>query len=194
MGLDRRNAQASWGDYRGGKRPPPKKICSKMQRSIAKILAPLATSAIASRYLARRGPAPSVRAADCLPQGGTPPPARPFHTAPRVSRVLSLSISATSATLICTIVFRIVFLSSLLGRSWRLLSPLDRLLGSLGLLFGPPGALLAASWSLLRRSWGGLGASWSPLGPSWRRSQPTQKYDAKQDRFWTLKRSIPSHL
>ena len=125
---------------------------------------------------------PTGRAADCLPQGGTPPPARPFHTAPRVSRVLSLSISATSATLICTIVFGIVFFSSLLGRSWRLLSPLDRLLGSLGLLFGPPGALLAASWSLLDAlggglgaswappgpSWGGLGASWAPLGPSWR--------------------------
>ena len=98
---------------------------------------------------------------------------------------MSLSIAATSATLICTIVFGIVFLSSLLGRSWRLLSPLDRLLGSLGFLFGPPGALLAASWSLLGRSWGGLGASWAPLGPSWRRSKTTQKQHAKKERFRT---------
>ena len=74
---------------------------------------------------------------------------------------MSSSIAAISATLICTIVFGIVFLSSLLGRSWRLLSPVDRLLGSLGFLFGPPGALLAASWNLLGRSWGG---SWSLLG------------------------------
>ena len=28
------------------------------------------------------GSAPPVRAADCLPQGGTPPPARPFYIAP----------------------------------------------------------------------------------------------------------------
>ena len=60
------------------------------------------------------GHAPTLRvAADCLPQGGTPPPARLFFTAPWVSSVLSLSISATSATLICTIVFGIVFFSSL---------------------------------------------------------------------------------
>ena len=67
----------------------------------------------------------------------------------------------------CTIVFVTVFFSSLLGRSWRVLSSLDRLLGSLGLLLGPPGALLAASWSLLRRSWGSLGTTWAPLGSSW---------------------------
>ena len=53
------------------------------------------------------------RAADCLPQGGTPPPARLFLTAPWESSVLSLTISATSATLICTIVFGTVFFSRL---------------------------------------------------------------------------------
>ena len=131
-----------------------------MQRSIAKILASWATSALASRYLARRDLAPPGRAPDCLPQGGTPAPARLFLTAPRARIVLSLSISAISATLMCTIVFVTVFFSSLLGRSWRVLSSLDRLLGSLGLLLGPPGALLATSWRLLRCLEGVLG----PLG------------------------------
>ena len=51
------------------------------------------------------GSTPPGRAADCLPQGGTPPPARPLFTASRVRSVLSLSISAISAALICTIVF-----------------------------------------------------------------------------------------
>ena len=88
---------------------------------------------------------PPGRAADCLPQGGTLPPARPFSPAPRAKRFLSLSISAISATLIGTIVFGIVVFWSLLVRSWRVLSPLDRPLGSLWLLLGPPGALLAAS-------------------------------------------------
>ena len=105
----------------------------------------------------------ALRAADCLPQGGTPPPARPLLTAPGVRSVLFLSISAVSATLICTIVFGIVFFSTLLGRSLRVLSSLERLLRSLGLLLGPPGTLLAASWSLLRGSWGLLGASWAVL-------------------------------
>ena len=105
--------------------------------------------------------APTLRvAADCLPQGGTPAPALPFLNAPRARIVLSLSISAISATLMCTIVFVTVFFSSLLGRSWRVLSSLDRLLGSLGLLLGPPGALLATSWRLLRCLGGVLG----PLG------------------------------
>ena len=94
----------------------------------------------------RRDLAPPGRAPDCLPLGGTPTPARLFLAAPRARSVLSLSISAISATLICTVVFGIVFFWSLLGRSWRVLSPLDRLLGSLGLLLGPPGALLGASW------------------------------------------------
>ena len=73
--------------------------------------------------------------------------------------------------------------SSLLGRSWWVLSPLDRLLVSLGLLLGPPGELLAASWSLLRRSWGGLGATWVPLGSSWSRSKTTCKNHAKKDQL-----------
>ena len=138
-----------------------------MQTTIAKNLATWATSAPANYGLTRRDLAPPGRAPDCLPQGGTPAPARPFLTAPRARIVLSLSISAISATLMCTIVFVTVFFSSLLGRSWRVLSPVDRLLGSLGLLLGLPGALLAAAWSLLRRSWGGLGATWAPLGSSW---------------------------
>ena len=131
-----------------------------MQTTIAKNLATWATSAPANYDLTRRDLAPPGRAPDCLPQGGTPAPARPFLTAPRARIVLSLSISAISATLMCTIVFVTVFFSSLLGRSWRVLSPLDRLLGSLGLLLGPPGALLATSWRLLRCLGGVLG----PLG------------------------------
>ena len=46
---------------------------------------------------------------------------------------------------------------SLLGRSWRVLSPLDRLLGSLQALLEPPGALFGASW-------GALGEVLGPLG------------------------------
>ena len=84
-----------------------------MRRNSAKLSATLATSASAIGDLTRRDLAPPGRAADCLPQGGTPPPARLFFTAPWVSSVLSLSISATSATLICTIVFGIVCFSSL---------------------------------------------------------------------------------
>ena len=149
-------------------------LCRYLRHSVALRFGDLAfASAFGVRSSTPCSSAP-LRAADCLPQGGTPPPARLLCTAPWVSSVLSLSISATSATLICTIVFGIVFFSSLLGRSWTHLSPLDRLLGSLGLLFGPPGALLAASWSLFGRSWGGLGASWAPLGPSWRRSKCDQ--------------------
>ena len=110
--------------------------------------------------------APTLRvAADCLPQGGTPPPARLLRTALRVRSVLSSSTSAISATLICTIVFGIVFFSTLLGRSLRVLSPLERLLRSLGLLLGPPGILLTGSWGLLGSSLGLLGRSWGPLGP-----------------------------
>ena len=52
----------------GGPKTPPKKICSKMQKIIAKILASLATSAIASRDLTRRSPRPSGAG------GGLPPP------------------------------------------------------------------------------------------------------------------------
>ena len=99
---------------------------------------------------------------NCLPQGGTPPPARPITTAPREKRFLSLSIFAIAGTLIWAIVLGIVVLQvlgvtgvfwSLLGRSSRLLSPLDWLLGSLGLILGPPGALLGASWSVWQVVW-----------------------------------------
>ena len=74
------------------------------------------------------------------------------------------------------------------------LNVLGQLLGpSQGVLL-PLGAVLGASWDLLGHSWGGLRGSWGPLGPSWRRSQTTKKYDAKQARFWTLKRPIASRL
>ena len=67
---------------------------------------------------------------------------------------------------------------SLLGRSWRVLSPIDRLLGSLEAFLGPPGALLGASWSLLGGSWALLGASWTLLEPTWRRpKQHTHEED-----------------
>ena len=66
----------------------------------------------------------------CLPQGGTPPPARPFTTAPLVKRFLFLSISAISATLICAIVLAILFL---------------QVLGVLG-VSEPLGAILEGLW------------------------------------------------
>ena len=166
FGPDRRNARASWRDYREVLKLRQRRFAVRCRDLLLRSWHLWQLQQLRFADLTRRDLAPAGRAADCLPQGGTPPPARPFYTAPRVSRVLSLSISATSATLICTIVFGIVFFSSLLGRSWRLLSPLDRLLRFLGLLFGPPGALLAASWSLLGRSGGGLGASWALLGRS----------------------------
>ena len=62
-----------------------------------------------------------------------------------------------------------------MGRSWRVLSSLDRLLGSLEALLEPPGAPWGASWNLLGRSWGGLRASRALLGASWRRSKTRQK-------------------
>ena len=46
--------------------------------------------------------------------------------------------------------------------------------------------------AVLGCSWGGLGASWAPLGPSWRRSKITQKLYAREERFQTRIRPVPS--
>ena len=113
FGAARRNAQASWRDYREVLKLRQRRFAVRCRQLLLRSwhLWPLQHLRLGD--LTRRALAPAGRAADCLPQGGTPPPARPFSTAPRVSSVLSLSISATSATLICTIVFGIVFFSSL---------------------------------------------------------------------------------
>ena len=88
---------------------------SKIIQSLQKLLQTSSAIAFRHRTLSQsdtpRAPPLVFRAADWLPQGGTPPPARPFTTAPRVKSFLFLSISA-----ICNLDMRNCdFFSNLLG-------------------------------------------------------------------------------
>ena len=104
---------------------------------------------------------------------------------------------STSAILSVFVVFW-----SLLGRSWRVLSSLDRFLGCLEALLEPPMALWEASWSLLWCSRGRFGVSWALWRPPWRRPNhhkdnmrktgqlpdpTTQTYRAQMGAFWEPK-------
>ena len=89
--------------------------------------------------------APPGRAADCLPQGGTPPPARRFEendpTAPKIT-------------------FKKHQLPDLQQEN-----PPDLPPGSLLAASGPPGLLLALLAPFLARSWAPLGPLLAVLGP-----------------------------
>ena len=76
-----------------------------------------------------------------------------------------------------------------MGRSWRVLSPLDRILGSLEALLEPSGALLGASWSLLGCSWWGLG----PLGCLSGRLRSDPNDMQQEERFQDRKKTILHH-
>ena len=108
FGPDRRNALASWRGPKGGPKTQPKNYAVRCRDLLLRSwhLWPLQHLRLGVRDAVAL--APAGRAADCLPQGGTPPPARPFTTAPRVKRFRFVSISAISATLISAIVLGIV--------------------------------------------------------------------------------------